>query len=121
MTTKATKRRMAATAGLYLSTPWLYLSLAPLFSTWDGVSMLGMSRLKGFVEGCAILYLAWRLVRGLRHGTSWLREAAAAIASTYPAEDVALYLTTLVWQDYETWGALADAPKSRIAAVKEKE
>jgi len=45
-----------------------------------------------------------------------LREAATAIAATYPAADVALYLTTLVWQDFETWGTLADAPESRVAA-----
>ena len=47
-----------------------------------------------------------------------LREAATAIAAIYPAEDVALYLTTLVWQDFETWGTLADAPESRTAAAK---
>lgn len=40
-----------------------------------------------------------------------LREAAKAIAATHPADDVALYLTTLVWQDFDTWGALADAPE----------
>jgi hypothetical protein len=44
-----------------------------------------------------------------------LREAAKAIAASYPAEDVALYLSTLIWQDFDTWGALADAPESRFA------
>jgi hypothetical protein len=44
-----------------------------------------------------------------------LREAAKAIAASYPAEEVALYLSTLVWQDFDTWGALADAPESRFA------
>jgi hypothetical protein len=42
-----------------------------------------------------------------------LREAATAIASQYPREDVALYLTTLVWQDPETWGGLTEAPEIR--------
>jgi hypothetical protein len=42
-----------------------------------------------------------------------LREAAAAIAAQYPREDVALYLTTLVWQDPDTWGGLTDAPEIR--------
>ena len=42
-----------------------------------------------------------------------LREAAAAVAAQYPREDVALYLTTLVWQDPETWGGLTDAPEIR--------
>ncbi len=32
--------------------------------------------------------------------------AAAAIAQQYPAEDVSLYLSTLLCQDPETWGAL---------------
>jgi hypothetical protein len=44
-----------------------------------------------------------------------LREAATAIASQYPREDVALYLTTLVWQDPETWGGLTDTPEIRTA------
>lgn len=44
-----------------------------------------------------------------------LKAAAATLAASYPPEDVALYLTTLVWQDYDTWGALADAPESRTA------
>jgi hypothetical protein len=45
-----------------------------------------------------------------------VREAAAAIASQYPAEDVALYLSTLVWQDPDTWGSLADVPETRAVA-----
>jgi hypothetical protein len=39
------------------------------------------------------------------------REAARSIGAAYPAEDVALYLSTLIWQDPETWGGLADAPE----------
>lgn len=42
-----------------------------------------------------------------------LKQAAGTIASSYPAEDVALYLTTLVWQDPDTWGALADLPETK--------
>jgi hypothetical protein len=45
-----------------------------------------------------------------------LREAAAAVAGQYPADDVALYLSTLVWQDFETWGSLADVPEIRALA-----
>lgn len=41
--------------------------------------------------------------------------AAAAIARRYPAEDVAVYLNTLRWQDPATWGVLADLPESRLA------
>ncbi len=45
-----------------------------------------------------------------------LRAAATAIAASYPADDVALYLSTLMWQDTETWGGLADAPESRVSS-----
>jgi hypothetical protein len=41
--------------------------------------------------------------------------AATAIATSYPAEDVAVYLNTLLWQDPETWGVVADLPESRLA------
>ena len=42
-----------------------------------------------------------------------LKQAARTIASSYPAEDVSLYLSTLVWQDADTWGALADLPETK--------
>ena len=45
-----------------------------------------------------------------------LKKGATAIAEQFPKEDVALYLSTLLWQDAETWGALADAPE-RAAPV----
>jgi hypothetical protein len=40
-----------------------------------------------------------------------LREAARSIGAAYPADDVALYLSTLMWQDPETWAGLAEAPE----------
>jgi hypothetical protein len=43
-----------------------------------------------------------------------LLAAAATIGETYPAEDVALYLSTLLWQDAETWGALSEAPQRQV-------
>jgi hypothetical protein len=45
-----------------------------------------------------------------------LSEAARSLGAAYPAEDVALYLSTLIWQDPDTWGALADVPESRALA-----
>ena len=45
-----------------------------------------------------------------------LAEAARTLTATYPPEDVALYLSTLVWQDPDTWGALAEVPESRALA-----
>jgi hypothetical protein len=37
-----------------------------------------------------------------------LKAAASALVSKYPREDVSLYFSTLVSQDPDTWGALAD-------------
>ena len=37
-----------------------------------------------------------------------LKSAAADLSSQYPKEDVTLYFSTLVSQDPDTWGALAD-------------
>jgi hypothetical protein len=45
-----------------------------------------------------------------------LAEAAGILTASYPPEDVALYLSTLVWQDPETWGGLAEVPESRALA-----
>jgi hypothetical protein len=42
-----------------------------------------------------------------------LKKAAAAIAASYPPDDVALYLLTLTWQDPDTWGGLSNLPESR--------
>jgi hypothetical protein len=36
-----------------------------------------------------------------------LAAAATTLTSAFPAEDVALYLSTLIWQGPETWGGLA--------------
>ena len=44
-----------------------------------------------------------------------LAAAAGTLAASFPAADVSLYLSTLVWQDPETWGGLADLPQLRAA------
>lgn len=46
-----------------------------------------------------------------------LENAAKTLAASYPAEDVALYLSTLMWQDPDTWGGLEQLPESKIAEV----
>ncbi len=45
-----------------------------------------------------------------------LKSAAAALAKAYPADDVARYLSTLLWQDPDTWGGLFEAPEVLAAA-----
>jgi hypothetical protein len=42
-----------------------------------------------------------------------LGKAAKTLAASYPAADVSLYLSTLVWQDPDTWGVLADLPETK--------
>ena len=44
-----------------------------------------------------------------------LKGAARALAASHAAADVSLYLTILVWQDPETWGALTDVPETAAA------
>ncbi len=58
-------------ASLHLIYPWLYLAFAPLFSLWDGVSMLSQSRLRGFLWGLLVLYALWRCGRALWWRLAW--------------------------------------------------
>ena len=55
------------------------------------------------------------IVRSVNHADK-LAEAARTLVTSYPPEDVALYLSTLVWQDPETWGALTEVPETRALA-----
>ena len=52
--------------GLHLGVPPLHLILSPLFDLWDGVTMLSMSRLKGFLAGVALFFIAWRVIAAFR-------------------------------------------------------
>lgn len=45
-----------------------------------------------------------------------LRTAATQLVTKFPAEDVSLYFATLVSQDPETWGDLADVPEIRATS-----
>jgi hypothetical protein len=63
----------AAPAALYLKIPWVYLLFAPVFTLWDGVSMLSMTRLVGFLGGAVAFYLLWRVARWLLTGENSLQ------------------------------------------------
>jgi hypothetical protein len=92
---------------VHLKIPWLYLAFAPLFTLWDGASMLSMSRLQGLLAGLALLYLLWRaipLVRRSRNA-SWLREGRTLVTS------VALFAVFLVG------GAMWHRPMLALAGV----
>ena len=56
---------------LHPAYPALYVLFAPLFCLWDGVSMLSMSRLRGFLAGLAVLYVLWRGGRALWRHVTW--------------------------------------------------
>lgn len=66
--------------GLRLALPWSYLLLAPLFTLWDGVSMLSMRRLHGFLLGLALLYPLVRLALGLARRRGSVRRELIALA-----------------------------------------
>jgi len=44
-------------------------------------------------------------------------QAAKDLGAKFPAEDVSLYLNTLLCQDPETWGGLADVPQLQDAST----
>ena len=46
------------------------------------------------------------------HDADKIRAAAQSIAASFPAEDVALYLSTLYWQNTETWSILPELPQA---------
>jgi hypothetical protein len=67
---------------LFLATPPLYLLLAPLFTLWDGASMLSMRRLYGLLIGLALLYLLWRALTAWRlRNLSWWTEIRSLTVS----------------------------------------
>src|SRR3954468_818099 len=72
---------------LPLSVPHLYPVLAPLFTLWDGISMLSMSRLNGFLIGLAGIFVLWRIGRHiltrppLKSWRTWLDEILTLLFS----------------------------------------
>jgi hypothetical protein len=45
-----------------------------------------------------------------------IRAATQSIAASFPAEDVALYLSTLYWQNPDTWALLPELPETALPA-----
>jgi hypothetical protein len=83
-------------ASLHLQAPWPYVVLAPLFTIWDGVSMLSMSRLTGWLIGVVIFYAAWRSGRlAWTKRWSWRRESL--LLATTLATLVLFLLVGALW------------------------
>ncbi|MEO8089006.1 MAG: hypothetical protein ABI703_01770 [Gemmatimonadales bacterium] len=85
----------AAPPSLGLTVPWLYLALAPLFTLWDGVSMLSMTRLYGFLAGLVGLYLVWRIGVRLRRNRAADPGAGSSILKEIRILAVSLLLLAL--------------------------
>ncbi len=45
-----------------------------------------------------------------------MQKAAKTISASYPKDDVSLYLSTLIWQDPDTWGGLSKLPETGASA-----
>jgi hypothetical protein len=93
---------------LHLATPPGYLVLAPLFTLWDGATMLSMSRLRGLLIGLALVYLLWRSWKALRprRGLSLIGELRTLAVS------LVLLLTFLII------GAVWHRPMLSLAGVE---
>jgi hypothetical protein len=93
----------------------LYLVLAPLFTLWDGISMLSMSRLHGFLIGLLVLYLAWRITRTLWHRFAW---SAVPLPRGALGREIRLFAISLVlFLGFLLAGALWHRPMLALAGV----
>ena len=106
---------IALPAGLQLEYPWLYLVLAPLFSLWDGVSMLSLTRLRGFLVGLALLYAAWRVARGVWRWQVWTD--GPTVRQPVRRELVTLAVALAGLAAFIVAGMLWHRPMARLAGV----
>jgi hypothetical protein len=72
-------------AALRLFAPSSYLVLSPIYSLWDGVAMLSMSRLRGFLIGLALLFVACRVLRLILRRRLSLRDERRALVGAVVA------------------------------------
>jgi hypothetical protein len=72
----------------------------PMMSTF--LDALGIAHEEGLIKEDTIV----------KPDADTLRKAAEEVAGRFPAEDVALYFSTLVSQDPDTWGELARLPQT---------
>ena len=99
---------------LHQSVPLLYLLFAPVFTLWDGISMLSLSRLRGFLLGLAVCYVGWRLIHW------WVRRNTARGAPGRPSwarELRVLLLAALGFVLFVVIGAIWHRPMVSLAGV----
>jgi hypothetical protein len=98
--------------GLHLHFPALNLILAPLFDLWDGVSMLGMRRLRAFFIWSAAFFALWQLAR-LAGRVSLRRAAKAVLLVVAFVMGLGLWgLVGLVW--HRPMASLASVPAGTL-------
>jgi hypothetical protein len=102
----------ALPTSLHLHAPALYVAFAPLFTLWDGVSMLSQTRLEWFLLGLAILYVLLRTAIAVRTRSSWRHEAGFLGLSV--AGLVVFLCAGLLW--HRPMMALAGVPSDLIVA-----
>ena len=102
---------------LYLKIPWTYLILAPLFSLWDGVSMLSMSRLIGFLIGLVVVYLAWRVIQVV----TWHTHQRERIGHSLLRELGVLALSLVLFLAFLVVGALWHRPMLSLAGTDSRD
>jgi len=105
----------AAPASAYLKIPATYLVLAPLFTLWDGVSMLSMSRLIGFLVGLLLLHLVWRVIAAVRRHRS--RRTTASWWSHILRETAYLAAAIAVLLGFVVIGAVWHRPMLSLAGT----
>jgi hypothetical protein len=92
--------------GVHLSFPLLNLAFAPLFDTWDGVTLLAMPRLHAFLMGALVLGVAWSIGSAIRERRLRWGLATAKLAGVIAA--LALFVGA---------GAAWRRPMAHIAGV----
>ena len=101
---------------MHLAYPWLYVALGPLFSLWDGVSMLSMTRLRGFLTGTLALYAVWRFARALWRRLVW--SDAPPIRGPIRREVLLLGGSIVALGAFIIGGLLWHRPMARLAGVE---
>src|SRR5260221_7113194 len=70
--------------------------------------------MSAFLDALGVVHENGLIGDDVKPDTSKVAPAAAQIAEQFPAEDVGLYLTTLLCQEPETWGVLRGLPQLQL-------